>query len=74
MASASDFRTFVYGTIIGRLGAVSIPKDADLTGKTVIITGANTGLGFEAAKHMYVILLFTKHHTLLLSVARAHES
>ncbi|KZO99086.1 NAD(P)-binding protein [Calocera viscosa TUFC12733] len=25
---------------------------ADLTGKTVIITGANAGLGFEAAKHL----------------------
>lgn len=24
---------------------------ADLAGKTVIVTGANTGLGFEAAKH-----------------------
>lgn len=24
---------------------------ADLTGKAVIVTGANTGLGFEAAKH-----------------------
>jgi NAD(P)-dependent dehydrogenase (short-subunit alcohol dehydrogenase family) len=24
---------------------------ADLTGQTVMVTGANTGLGFEAAKH-----------------------
>ncbi|KAI0148092.1 NAD(P)-binding protein [Hypoxylon sp. NC0597] len=28
------------------------PKTTDLTGKTAIITGANTGLGFEASKQM----------------------
>lgn len=27
-----------------------LPK-ADLSGKTVIVTGANTGLGLEASKH-----------------------
>jgi len=26
-------------------------EHADLTGKTVVIIGANVGLGFEAAKH-----------------------
>lgn len=27
------------------------PLHADLTGKNVIVTGANTGIGFETAKH-----------------------
>ncbi|MGB6036626.1 MAG: oxidoreductase [Cryomorphaceae bacterium] len=28
----------------------TIPSDLDLTGKTAVVTGANTGLGFETAK------------------------
>ncbi|KAF2662127.1 NAD(P)-binding protein [Lophiostoma macrostomum CBS 122681] len=32
-------------------GTTRLP-DIDLTGKTVIVTGANTGLGFECAKHL----------------------
>ncbi|KAI9723549.1 MAG: hypothetical protein M1828_004145 [Chrysothrix sp. TS-e1954] len=30
-----------------------IPADADFSGKTIIVTGANSGLGLEASKHFY---------------------
>ena len=30
---------------------VAPSEHADLTGKTVVVIGANAGLGFEAAKH-----------------------
>ncbi|KAJ3523389.1 hypothetical protein NM208_g12473 [Fusarium decemcellulare] len=36
-----------------------IPTKATTTGKTFIVTGANTGLGFEAAKHL--VTLGAKH-------------
>ncbi|KAF5004846.1 hypothetical protein FDECE_8690 [Fusarium decemcellulare] len=32
-----------------------VPTKATTTGKTFIVTGANTGLGFEAAKHLVVL-------------------
>jgi hypothetical protein len=53
MATFNDIRTFVKGLIFG---STRIPKDADFSGKTVVITGANTGLGFECAKHMYALV------------------
>lgn len=32
----------------------SLPA-ADFRGRTIVISGANTGLGFQAAKHMFVL-------------------
>ncbi len=34
-----------------QLSTVPPVARADLTGKTVVVVGANTGLGFEAVKH-----------------------
>ena len=36
-------------------GSTMIP-DMDLKGKVIIITGGNTGLGLECAKHLYVAI------------------
>jgi retinol dehydrogenase-12 len=36
-------------------GKTHVP-DMDLKGKTCIVTGANTGLGLECAKHLYVLI------------------
>ena len=36
---------------IGQVQRPFVPT-VDFTGRTIIITGANTGLGFEAAKHL----------------------
>jgi hypothetical protein len=55
MPTAKDIRIFMKGQAFG---STHIPKDTDFSGKTVVITGANTGLGFECAKHMYGIVPF----------------
>lgn len=44
----SAFASFVYRQLTA---SVPVPQQSFL-GQTVIITGANTGLGFEAAKHI----------------------
>ncbi|EGN95975.1 hypothetical protein SERLA73DRAFT_185437 [Serpula lacrymans var. lacrymans S7.3] len=41
----------VWGIICGQFNAVPPVENADLTGKTVIVVGANVGIGFEASKH-----------------------
>jgi hypothetical protein len=51
MATFSDKKQFLGGQLFG---STHIPGDADLSGKTVAITGANTGIGLECAKHLYV--------------------
>ncbi len=41
----------------------SLPK-ADFSGKTIVVTGSNTGLGLQAAKHMFVLTpLIVQHYT-----------
>jgi retinol dehydrogenase-12 len=41
----------VFDFIRNQLATTPPVPVADLTGKTVVVTGANVGLGFEAAKH-----------------------
>jgi hypothetical protein len=39
--------------LIGQaFGTTWIPSDTDFSGKTVVVTGANTGLGLECVKHL----------------------
>jgi short-subunit dehydrogenase len=33
-------------------GQISVPDTVSMEGKVVVITGANTGLGFETAKNI----------------------
>jgi retinol dehydrogenase-12 len=49
--------------------STKIPN-ADLSGKTMIVTGSYTGLGFEAAKHLYANPLFLSNSS-RLTLSRA---
>lgn len=51
MPTFSDVTQFLGGQCFGK----TFVPEVDLSGKTIVITGANVGLGFEAAKHLYVL-------------------
>jgi retinol dehydrogenase-12 len=51
MATFSDKRHFLGGQLFG---STHIPDGANFSGKTVIVTGANAGIGFECATYLYV--------------------
>lgn len=48
MPTLSDWGQFLGGQTFGS----TVVPDVDLASKTFAITGANTGLGLEAAKHL----------------------
>ena len=41
----------IFDFIVDQWTTVPPVENADLTGKTVMVVGANAGIGFEAAKH-----------------------
>ena len=49
MPTFEDIRHFLTCQLLGR---TTLP-DVDLSGQTIIVTGANTGLGLDASKHLY---------------------
>ena len=49
MPSIAEVRQYLGGQIFGK---PFVPK-VDLSGKTYVMTGGNTGLGLECAKHLY---------------------
>jgi retinol dehydrogenase-12 len=48
MPTVSDVMAYLGGQTFGS----TILPDVDLVGRTYIVTGANTGLGFDAVKHL----------------------
>lgn len=50
MPALADIFDMLYGQALQRPW---LPKK-DLSGKTIMVTGSNVGIGFEVVKHLYV--------------------
>lgn len=53
MPTFNDITTFLGGQLLGQL----VVPEIDLSGQTFVVTGANTGLGLECTKHLWVPIL-----------------
>lgn len=51
MGLIADLKAAVGMLFQGKTGTEELPNDISFTGKTVLITGATSGLGFETAIH-----------------------
>jgi retinol dehydrogenase-12 len=71
MPAFSDMTQFFGGQFFGK----TFVPDIDLSGKIMVITGANVGLGLEAAKHLYfqVILGLTRSAPLTQLTSARHN-
>jgi retinol dehydrogenase-12 len=54
MAPFTEIAKMLRGQAFGK----TYVPDINLAGKTIVVTGANTGLGLECAKHLYVSFRF----------------
>jgi retinol dehydrogenase-12 len=70
MAPLSEVLSMLHGQAFGK----TVLPNIDFTGKTIIITGANTGLGLECAKHLSVPSTSPINYTLTLNSARKNAS
>lgn len=64
MPSFGEIRQFFTSQVL----QTPVLPQADLRGKTIVVTGANTGLGLDCCKHLYVCLSQSSSH---LTVPRA---
>lgn len=70
MPTFGDFTQFFGGQLFGKTWFPQV----DLTGKTIIVTGSNTGLGLDCAKHLYSFSSVQGLHLMTNRLQRAPEA